>query len=160
MAWAQHQTDFYNKVWSSVQEVARRIGVSAEIIFAQLALESNWGRSELTRTANNFGGIKAVGNEPYVIRRTREVFNGVSTYINARFKKYDSVQEGIAGYGEFITNNPRYQAFVGANTIDEELRAIQASGYATDPQYSAKLRSVINNMPSFNKAGPAARKML
>jgi hypothetical protein len=152
MAWAQHQTDFYNKVWSSVQAVAQRIGVSADIIFAQLALESNWGRSELTRTANNFGGIKAVGNQPYVVRRTREVFNGVSTYIQAKFRKYETVQEGIEGYGRFITENPRYRAFINATNLDDELKAIQASGYATDPQYSAKLRSVIRNMP-FQQSG-------
>jgi len=152
MAWAQHQTDFYNKVWTSVQKVARDIGVSAEIIFAQLALESNWGRSELTRTANNFGGIKAVGDQPYVIRRTREVFNGVSQYVQARFRRYDSVQEGIEGYGKFITENPRYRSFIGANNLDAELAAIQASGYATDPQYSAKLKRVIDNMP-FQSSG-------
>jgi len=156
MAWAQHQTDFYNKVWSSVQKVARDIGVSAEIIFAQLALESNWGRSELTRTANNFGGIKAVGDQPYVIRRTREVFNGVSQYINARFRRYDSVQEGIEGYGKFITDNPRYRPFIGATSIEAELTAIQASGYATDPQYSTKLRRVIDNMPFQNSGAGSA----
>lgn len=152
MAWAQHQTDFYNKVWSSVQAVAQRIGVSAEIIFAQLALESDWGRSELTRTANNFAGIKAVGNQPYVVRRTREVLNGVSTYVQAKFRSYSTVQEGIEGYGRFITENPRYRSFINATNLDDELRAIQASGYATDPQYSAKLRSVINNMP-FQQSG-------
>lgn len=152
MAWAQHQTDFYNRVWSSVQAVAQRIGVSAEIIFAQLALESNWGRSELTRTANNFAGIKAVGNQPYVVRRTREVINGISTYVQAKFRSYSSVQEGIEGYGRFITENPRYRSFINATNLEDELRAIQASGYATDPQYSAKLRSVINNMP-FQQSG-------
>ncbi len=158
MAWAQYQTDFYNKVWASVQDVARRIGVSAEVIFAQLALESNWGRSELTRTGNNFAGIKAVGDQPYIVRRTREVINGVSQYVNARFRSYSTVQEGIEGYGRFITENPRYRAFIAvpSGNIDSELAALQASGYATDPEYSSKLRRVINNLPFQNSGTSGA----
>jgi len=156
MAWANFQRAFYDKVWPSIQQVAATIGVDPRIIFAQAALESNWGRSELTRTANNFFGIKARSSEPYVIRRTREVIGGASVYVNARFREYGSVLEGLQGYGNFITRNPRYGAFRNAQGLDAELAALQASGYATDPQYSTKLRRVINNMPSFQNSGTSS----
>lgn len=155
MAWADYQRAFYDKVWAAIVEVANRINVDPRIIFAQAALESNWGRSELTTTANNFFGIKASRNEPYVLRRTREVINGASVYVNAKFREYSSVLEGIAGYGEFITRNPRYRSFINATNLDDELAALQRSGYATDPQYANKLRRVINNMP-FNSGGPSS----
>jgi len=146
--YTDYQKAFYDRVWGPIQEVARRIGVDARIIFAQAALESNWGRSELSRSGNNYFGIKAVGDEPYIIRRTREVINGVSTYVRAKFVQYSSPLESIEGYGAFIQRNPRYRSFIGATGLDDELAALQRSGYATDPQYSNKLRSVINNMPS------------
>lgn len=145
-----YQKAFYEKVWGPIQEVARRIGVDARIIFAQAALESNWGRSELSRNGNNYFGVKAVGDEPYIVRRTREVINGVSTYVQAKFVQYASPLASIEGYGDFIQRNPRYRSFIGATGLDDELAALQRSGYATDPQYANKLRSVINNMPANN----------
>jgi len=159
--YTDYQQAFYDKVWGPIQEVARRIGVDARVIFAQAALESNWGRSELSRNGNNYFGIKAVGDEPYIIRRTREVINGVSTYVNAKFVQYSSALESIEGYGEFIQRNPRYRSFISAVGLEEELAALQRSGYATDPLYANKLRSVINNMPSggdmpnFNQGSPS-----
>jgi hypothetical protein len=142
-----YQQAFYDRVWEPIKRVAAQIGVDARIIFAQAALESNWGRSGLSRNANNFFGIKARSGEPSIGMRTREFINGAWTTITAQFRRYSNVLEGIEGYGQFIQRNPRYRSFIGASGLDAELAALQASGYATDPNYASKLKSIIRNMP-------------
>jgi len=147
MAYAPHQQTFFDRVWNAAVAMGQRLGVDPRIIYAQAALESNWGRSGLSKNHNNFFGIKARAGERSVTMRTREVVNGASVYVNAAFRKYDDVAAGLQGYADFITRNPRYRPFVAAQGLDAELAALQASGYATDPLYSRKLKQVINNMP-------------
>lgn len=50
------------------------LNIDAGALLTQLALESNWGKSGLTSKHNNFGGIKAYGNQPHTIQYTREYF--------------------------------------------------------------------------------------
>ena len=147
MAWQDFQKAFYDKVWGPILQVAAEIGVDPRIIFAQAALESNWGRSKLSTDANNYFGIKARPGQDSVSMRTREVIGGVSQTVTAKFAKFTDIVDSIRGYGDFITRNPRYRNFIGAGDLEGGLTALQASGYATDPLYSSKLRQVINNMP-------------
>lgn len=60
--------NFKSKMMSTYEKILKEKGISkdyAKYLVAQDALESNWGKSSLS-DVNNFGGIKAAGNSPYV----------------------------------------------------------------------------------------------
>ena len=42
---------------------------------------------------NNFGGIKAVGNSPYVEKWTTEHINGKKEKVKAKFRKFDNLED-------------------------------------------------------------------
>ena len=60
--------NFKSKMMSTYEKILKEKGINkdyAKYLVAQDALESNWGKSSLS-DVNNFGGIKATGNSPYV----------------------------------------------------------------------------------------------
>lgn len=107
----------------------------AKYLVAQSALESNWGKSQSGKF--NFGGIKGKGT----IRKTREVVNGKSIYINDSFRDFKDIND-YANYHVSLLNNKRYQAFSGGDFIDRVVKG----GYATDPNYKKALSNVYNQI--------------
>ena len=79
-------------VIAAAQTSQRKYGIPASITIAQWALESGWGK-HLPPGSNNPFGIKAVGDEPYVISSTQEAENGRTIIIDAKFRKFDSIAE-------------------------------------------------------------------
>lgn len=106
----------------------------AKYLVAQSALESNWGKSQSGKF--NFGGIKGKGT----IRKTREVINGKSIYINDSFRDFKDIDD-YANYHVSLLNNKRYNAFTG-DFIDRVVKG----GYATDPNYKKALSNVYNQI--------------
>lgn len=106
----------------------------AKYLVAQSALESNWGKSQSGKF--NFGGIKGKGTT----RRTREVVNGKSIYINDSFRDFKDIND-YANYHVSLLNNKRYNAFTG-DFIDRVVKG----GYATDPNYKKALSNVYNQI--------------
>lgn len=130
----------------AVMNAARRAGdPHPEVVAAQWALESGWGKHESGKF--NFFGIKAKANEPGTIRRTREVFGGKETYINDKFRDYESLDDGIAGRVSFIAKNKRYTkaGYFNATTPYQAAVTLQKAGYATDPKYAALLAKVMSS---------------
>ena len=113
------------------------------VVAAQWAVESGWGAKESGK--NNFFGIKARPGQPGSIRRTREVLNGRTVYINDRFADYNSLEEGIAARVAFTKQNKRYanSGYFTARTPYEAAQALQRGGYATDPNYANSLAAII-----------------
>ena len=67
----------------------------------------------------NFFGIKAQGDEPFVVVRTREVVGGKDVFINAKFRRFASMKECFRAHGEFLRNNPRYAPAFQTNRCRE-----------------------------------------
>lgn len=113
------------------------------VVAAQWAVESGWGAKESGK--NNFFGIKARPGQPGTMRRTREVLNGRSVYINDRFADYATLEEGIAARVAFTKQNKRYtnSGYFSARTPYEAAQALQRGGYATDPNYANSLAAII-----------------
>lgn len=113
------------------------------VVAAQWAVESGWGAKESGK--NNFFGIKARPDQPGTMRRTREVLNGRTVYINDRFADYNSLEEGIAARVAFTKQNKRYanSGYFTARTPYEAAQALQRGGYATDPNYANSLAAII-----------------
>ncbi len=139
------QDKFYQSMLPGVLEASRRTGVDPRIIMAQAALETGYGKSAPN---NNYFGIKSHGRVGGSNYATTEVVNGKPVRTTASFRGYDSPEESALDYADFLNTNPRYNALLEADGLEAQLAALQASGYATDPNYSSKLASIIEGMPT------------
>jgi N12 class adenine-specific DNA methylase/flagellum-specific peptidoglycan hydrolase FlgJ len=131
-----------------------------DVTAAQWAYESDWGRK--TSGANNYFGVKDHGDGSWtgqsVEKRTKEK-NGTET-ITARFRSYDTPEEGIADLLKKKTGESRYQGYGKAMTPAEAARALQDGGYAQDTDYAAQLDRImraqgVNTHAPSGKAAPA-----
>ena len=143
-----------------IEEVKRNIPSNTKIlpsvIVAQAILESSRGTSELALKANNLFGIKGDYNGQSYTVGTKEYLNGRWTTVNAAFKKYPSYRESIIDHSNFFTSTPwrtqNYKSVLNAKDYKTQARALQSSGYATDPAYASKLINLIetNNLSSLD----------
>jgi flagellar protein FlgJ len=67
-----------------------------------------------------------------------------------KFRSYDSLEDSVKDYGTFLKENKRYKPLLEADTLEDQLKAIGASGYATDPRYKKKLKGIIEGK-TFNE---------
>lgn len=123
-------------------------------IIAQAILESGWGGNTLASKYNNFFGLKCGGNwkGKSVNMATKEEYTvGTLTDIRANFRVFDSIEDGVKGYFEFI-NYSRYSNLKGVTNPEEYCRLIKADGYATSSTYVTNLMRVIrdNNLTRFD----------
>jgi hypothetical protein len=137
-------SDFITAVGEAAQRSRKATGVPASVTVAQAILESDWGRSRLTRQGNNLFGIKALGSASgpagVVTLATWEHVAGGDVVIQAPFKAYFTLDQSIDDHGSFFTRNRRYAAALAvASDARAFARAIQDAGYATDPSYASKL---------------------
>lgn len=123
-------------------------------IIAQAILESGWGGNTLASKYNNFFGLKCGGSwkGKSVNMATKEEYSvGTLTDIRANFRVFDSIEDGVKGYFEFI-NYSRYSNLKGVTNPEEYCRLIKADGYATSSTYVTNLMRVIrdNNLTRFD----------
>ena len=149
---------FVRRMWPHAQDAARQLGVTPEVLIAQAAHETAWGKSVPRfadgRTSYNLFGIKA--NRGWqgerVVNSTLEFVNGVPVRQRDGFRAYRSYSESFSDYVNFIQVNPRYQdALTQVKDGAAYLRALQQAGYATDPNYAKKIQGLMNG-PSFDQA--------
>ena len=142
MSWTLRQKEFFNRVFPEAQRASRETGIPAEVVFAQAALETGWGRSIPN---NNYFGIKGAGQS----QTTREFINGRWVTISDTFRGYSSLSDSISGYISFITNpnSTRWNNARSSKTVEEAARALQSGGYATDPNYADKLIGIAKSIP-------------
>ena len=142
---------FVETLWPHAEAAAATLGVAPEVLLAQSALETGWGRHVIRRpdgsSSYNLFGIKAhggwQGERAHV--GTLEYVNGVPERQRAAFRAYNSPAESFADYVDFLQRNPRYRhALAQAPDAEGYLRGLQAAGYATDPQYANKILRILN----------------
>jgi len=64
----------------------------------------------------------------------------------AKFRAYSDVSATFDDYTRFLSDNPRYSNVSGhGNDATGFASALQASGYATDPDYADKLTRVLDS---------------
>lgn len=132
---------------SKAYTAARKAGLpdaAARVAASQAALESNYGKSA---PGNNFFGIKAGKSWKGTTQRlnTWEVENGVKTPIKDTFRKYESFEQSFKDWAKLVAKN--WPGVLTAETFEDAAAALKAGlpgGYATDPDYAAKL-GMMNN---------------
>lgn len=133
---------FIGMLAQAAQDCQRKTGIPASITLAQAALESSWGERA---PGNNLFGIKAdtswTGRTVDV--PTHEVINGARVAVTCKFRGYSSWLDSMVDHAQFLLKNPRYAPCFKETTGAGWARALQAVGYATDPEYAKKLQSII-----------------
>lgn len=156
--------NFIAKLTGPAKSASVKSGVPHLLILAQAALESGWGKREILtmegKTSHNLFGIKAgKGWEgPVTNIMTTEVINGKTIKMRDNFRVYGSYEEAIADYTRLLTENPRYHGVKQAPTPELAAQRLHKAGYATDPGYSDKLITLINQIRGTSAPQQAASK--
>lgn len=125
-------------------------------IIAQAIHESGWGESKLASKYHNYFGMKCgtAWKGKSVNMSTQEEYSaGSLTTISANFRAYDSMEEGVKGYFDFI-QLPRYSNLKGVTSPRQYLTNIKNDGYATGSNYVDHIMNTLNlyNLTQFDVA--------
>ncbi|MCC7413382.1 MAG: flagellar assembly peptidoglycan hydrolase FlgJ [Gammaproteobacteria bacterium] len=144
---------FVAAVAPHARTAAGRLGTSAEVLIAQSALETGWGRKVMRRpdgsSSYNMFGIKADASWTGARVRvpTLEYQDGVARRELAEFRAYDSLADSFEDYVRFIEGHPRYApALEHAPLAENYISALQRAGYATDPGYAVKVVDIMQRL--------------
>lgn len=137
--------DFISAVGPAARASMLQTKIPASFVTAEGALESGWGGSQLCTAAYNLFGIKADPSwtGPVFVLPTREYLDGQWVMVQAKWRKYSDWLGSIQDHAEFLLTNPRYKGAFAYTSGSTFAQAIQACGYATDPNYAAKIISII-----------------
>ena len=154
MANKAEKSAFVSRIWEAVQAQPSLYGLFPSVIIAQAALESAWGSSELSNH-NNYFGVKASETQyspawiPSKSRTvelpTKEYKNGKYITVMAKWRVYDNVTDSIRDRNALVATNNRYADARKAATPLDQITAMKAGGYATDPDYVSKIMATINS---------------
>ncbi len=157
--------NFVKTYYPFAEKVEKKTGISAVFIMAQSALESGWGEKAV---GNMMFGVKANSKTPEDKRQlitTTEYLrtatakfpvvisvskqpNGLYKYkVKDWFRKYNTPEESFSDHADFFFANPRYAEALKVKS-DPVLfaEAIAKAKYATDPNYAATLKLMINSI--------------
>ncbi|MGX6429892.1 glucosaminidase domain-containing protein [Levilactobacillus yonginensis] len=141
---------FISSLKSPVKSVANQYKLYPSVMMAQAALESGWGTSTLTTTANNYFGIKGSYNGASVTMQTSEYdSNGQLYYTNAAFKKYPNAKASMTDNATLLRNGTSYNPKIYSGTWRENASSYTSAAnaltgtYATAPTYGASLIKLI-----------------
>ncbi|WP_022941028.1 flagellar assembly peptidoglycan hydrolase FlgJ [Psychromonas hadalis] len=146
------QKSFIETLMPYAKKVAKMLGISPAVLVAQSALETGWGKKIINGADNqssfNLFNIKAHKNwlGDKVTKDSFEVENGIGIKRRSDFRAYENFAQSFSDYGQFITNNQRYQGALQPGIDDTRyIEELQKAGYATDPQYADKIKQIMNN---------------
>lgn len=140
---------FIHTIAPIAQNLQREYGVLASISMAQAILESEYGQSELAADYYNLYGVKTDASDPEGVNFvTKEFVDDEWIEIVDRFKVYPSWAQSMRSHAELIYygtswNEGHYEAVLSGQTYQEQAQGLQSSGYATDPDYAAKIIEMI-----------------
>lgn len=157
--------DFIRDLWPHAQRAGDELGVDPRALVAQAALETGWGkqvsRDASGNSSNNLFNIKAdtrwSGDRLAV--RTLEFEGGLPKPTVASFRAYPDLETAFSDYVQFLKGNPRYtEALREGSQAGRFADSLQRAGYATDPGYAAKLRSIMAS-PRFSELTTALKNL-
>lgn len=143
---------FIKQLWPMAKQAADRLGVSAEVILSQAALETGWGKHVIDKangqSSHNLFNIKADSRwqGDSVVKGTVEYRDGIAVKQQAKFRSYDSYQDSFNDYINFLQTQPRYQqALKQTDNSGKFIEGLHKAGYATDPAYADKIKQIMQS---------------
>ncbi len=143
--------DYIKTMRPYAEDAASKLGVPANILLAQSALETGWGNKVIQhqdgQSSHNLFGIKA--NEQWDGQHAHvsslEYVNGNAKREVSSFRVYESYKQSFDDYVDFIKSNNRYHTALQKSGDGEGyIKALQDAGYATDPKYAEKVMDIVN----------------
>lgn len=119
-----------------------------QVALSQAILESglNGRPSQLATKHNNYFGIKASRRFPgtggTVDYGTTEYVGGSPTTMSQGFASNNSMDDSFRQHAALMSGASRYSPVLRAKSPVEAFGSLQEAGYATDPNYARKLRSI------------------
>jgi flagellum-specific peptidoglycan hydrolase FlgJ len=155
---ATHQA-FINAVAPGAIASQRTYGVPAAVTIAQAIEESDWGHSLLASKDHNLFGMKGTGPAGSDSLPTQEYENGQWITTTAPFRVYHNFAESIDDHGRLLADSGYYQQAMAVRRAPNAFASALTGVYATDPQYGAKLISLMrqHNLYQYDAAGTAGR---
>ena len=139
--------EFIDAVAGYVQKYAYVYGITVHSpVIAQAILESGWGESKLASQYHNYFGLKCGSKwtgKSVNMKTQEEYTKGAMTTIRDNFRVFDSMEDGVKGYFDFIQLS-RYQNLRGITDPKKYLETIRADGYATSYSYVENCMKLIN----------------
>ncbi|HEV8279212.1 MAG TPA: glucosaminidase domain-containing protein [Streptosporangiaceae bacterium] len=121
----------------------RKYGVPASVTIAQAIVESGWGESQLATQDHNLFGIKGTGPAGSHPLPTWEYVNGQQVTTTSQFRVYRNTAESIDDHGRLLATSPYYRRAMADRRHPDAFAASLTGVYATDPDYGAKLISLM-----------------
>lgn len=140
---------FIQYIAPMIQAEAKKRGYKiCSTVIAQAVIEGAAGTSSLAKYHNHFGmKCGKSWNGKSVNMKTKEEYTvGTLTTIKDNFRVYDSDEEGVSGYYDFISA-PRYANLKEANTPREYAERLKLDGYATSSSY---VNTLCNTVIKYN----------
>jgi hypothetical protein len=145
---AEQQQAFLDATAQAARAAALQTGVPASVTVAQAILESDWGRSQLAQSANNYFGIKAtssLGNDGVVWMPTLEYDASGELYDTVSpFRAYKTLTDSLTDHDRLLLATRYSTAMQVANDPRQFAQELYAAGYSTDPAYADKLISLMD----------------
>lgn len=151
-SYPEAQKVFDLQVVPAVIREARSSGLFVPGLVAQLALESNHGKStprgDDGKPSFNYAGIKwnTVKTSRVATAATREFENGAMVNKTERFAAFDTPTDFAKAYVGYLLGSKRYKDLPKATSAKEWFTVLKKGGYATDPEYVAKGVSVADRV--------------
>ncbi len=146
------QENFVMMLRPHAEKAAAELHINPDVLIAQVALETGWGKHVIHdhkgENSYNLFNIKASsgwqGDKVNVT--TLEYRDGIAANEKADFRKYTNYAESFSDYVNLMKNSPRYQQALDAGKDSSAYaEALQSAGYATDPLYARKIKSLLNS---------------
>ncbi|WP_202813141.1 LysM peptidoglycan-binding domain-containing protein, partial [Liquorilactobacillus nagelii] len=137
---------FLNEVITGAINGWTKYKILPSLTVSQAILESGWGTSTLASKDHNLFGIKADSSwtGKTATFYTKEYYNGAYHTVSAKFRAYDSYSDSIVDHDKFLIDNSRYSNLIGQTNYLTVTSLISKDGYATDPNYTSSLRTIIS----------------
>lgn len=143
-------------------------GILCSVTAAQMILESGYVKTVLAKSANNCFGMKKIlsGNtwesvwdgKTTVAIDTQEWDGKKMITVKADFRKYPCIEDSIKDHSAYLLgamngSKKRYEGLLNCKNYLEAITLIKNGGYATDPNYVAKISSIIQryNLDRYDK---------
>ena len=139
--------EFINMIAPLIISEGKKRGYSVfSTVIAQAIIESNSGKSILGYKYHNYFGMKCGSRwkGKSVNLKTKEEYTvGTLTTIKDNFRVYDSIEEGVKGYYDFISTK-RYANLKESKTYIDYAEKLKADGYATSSKYVNTLCTTVD----------------
>jgi flagellar protein FlgJ len=153
------QSNFVDRHAAAAAAAEQSSGIPSGYMLGQAGHETGWGKFEIKKAGGapsfNLFGIKAGAGWTGKVAEitTTEYVDGVPKKTVAKFRAYDSYEDSFKDYARLITTAPRYaQASQQLDSPQAFASGLQKAGYATDPNYAAKLSRAIDTTLRLQRA--------